>query len=407
MQETRNERFINLVRGAVFSIALGLHLLLHVLPNPPIRGKIEIDVLLVGLLAFTVVFHLRLRAGPAYWPGRKYLTSALEVVSVVMMLSLQRDVIPPSVFGIVPTTPLSLMIILAALRYSTTNVLMTGALAIVVDEIFFLSTLPDPRIRVMSMTMAPVFLAMMTAVLAYVVRSMLAFNHELVVKDRLSRFLAPELVDQVALRPDLLTQSVQARDATVLFTDIRGFSTLSEHMAPERVVSFLNEFLEEMTAAVVANHGMLDKYIGDAVMAVFGVPDHRPDHAMCAVRAALEMRMRLDDLNGRAAAQGFPHLGLGVGVHSGALVVGAIGSSHRLDYTVIGDTVNVAARLESLTRQHPTDVLISDATFAELDGAIPCDEMGTVPVKGRAEPVRIYAPHTALHVPGGQVPHAL
>ena len=133
-------------------------------------------------------------------------------------------------------------------------------------------------------------------------------------------------------------------------------------MEPEQVVEFLNEFLEEMTAAIMDHRGMVDKYIGDAVMGVFGVPAYADDHALRALQSAIDMRNRLNKLNVGLKDRGLPELSIGIGLHTGELLIGAIGSTRRLDYTVIGDTVNVASRIEGMTRSYPVEILMSDST---------------------------------------------
>ncbi len=171
----------------------------------------------------------------------------------------------------------------------------------------------------------------------------------------------------------------------------RGFTALSEHLRPQEVVDFLNQFLAQMAEAIIEQHGMVDKYIGDAIMGVFGAPGQHPTHATQAVRSALAMQVRLRLLNEQLQARQLPTLDLGIGIHTRELVIGAIGSRQRLDYTVIGDTVNVASRIESLTRQYGERILLSSETRAalgELDGLRAVD---SVEVKNRRQPVMVWA----------------
>jgi class 3 adenylate cyclase len=211
-------------------------------------------------------------------------------------------------------------------------------------------------------------------------------------RDIFGRVVSPEV------REKLLSGTLQLGGETlwiaVLFSDIRSFSTISEQMTPEEVVTFLNEYLTEMTEAIREWGGYINNFIGDAVVAVFGAPIDQPDKEWRAVAAALAMRERLLALNKRRAARGEPPIGNGVGISTGEAVAGQIGSLERLMYTVIGDTVNVAARLESLTKDYPEHpVLINGPTADALQDRddLVMKHIGPVLVKGRAEPVDVYA----------------
>jgi class 3 adenylate cyclase len=178
---------------------------------------------------------------------------------------------------------------------------------------------------------------------------------------------------------------------TVLFSDIRGFTSMSEKMQPEEVVTFLREYLTVMTEAVFKHGGTVDKYIGDAIMALYNVPFEAPDHALRAVQTALEFQERLQPLAERFAAKHGGLLACGVGIHTGDAVVGTIGSEQRLEYTAIGDTINLGSRLEGLTKEFSVPIIISEATYAEVREHFGVRDLGEVTVKGRAIPVKIYA----------------
>jgi class 3 adenylate cyclase len=178
---------------------------------------------------------------------------------------------------------------------------------------------------------------------------------------------------------------------TVLFSDIRGFTSMSEKMQPEEVVTFLREYLTVMTEAVFKHGGTVDKYIGDAIMALYNVPFEAPDHALRAVRPALEFQQRLQPLAERFAARYGGTLACGVGIHTGDAVVGTIGSEQRLEYTAIGDTINLGSRLEGLTKDFSVPIIISEATYAEVRDHFATRDLGEVTVKGKVIPVKIYA----------------
>jgi adenylate cyclase len=179
-------------------------------------------------------------------------------------------------------------------------------------------------------------------------------------------------------------------EITILFCDLRGFTTFAEKRSAQELVGILNEYFTEMVDCVMGEGGVVDKYIGDNIMAVFGAPVSRPDDAMRAVRSALAMRAALAKLNARFAERGIEPLRFGIGLHTGEVVAGNIGSAKRMEYTVIGDAVNVASRLESKTKDLETDLLISDATRERLDPSIDVEAIGEVNVKGRAQAVKIF-----------------
>lgn len=179
-------------------------------------------------------------------------------------------------------------------------------------------------------------------------------------------------------------------EITILFCDLRGFTTFAEKRSAQELVGILNEYFTDMVDCVMGEGGVVDKYIGDNIMAVFGAPVSRPDDAVRAVRAALKMRVALDKLNARFAARGVEPLRFGIGLHTGEVVAGNIGSVKRMEYTVIGDAVNVASRLESKTKELDTDLLISEATRERLADDVDVEAIGEIHVKGRAQAVKIF-----------------
>ncbi len=203
------------------------------------------------------------------------------------------------------------------------------------------------------------------------------------------RYVATQVADEIlAGRIEL---GGELRVATVLFTDIRGFTAMSEKMEPTAVIGFLNAYFEHMVGCVIENGGVLDKFIGDAIMALFGVPIARSpeEDARAAVRCAVEMRLALATLNTERGARGEPPLEMGIGIHTGDLVVGNIGTKDRTEYTVIGDAVNLASRLEGMTKTLGQPVLISEATAALL-GDMDLTELGAFEVRGRQEKVTLF-----------------
>ena len=211
------------------------------------------------------------------------------------------------------------------------------------------------------------------------------------VRDLLDKNVSPEVAAQLVRQGAAL--GGEEREVTVLFCDLRGFTPLSEGLEPPKLVALLNRYLDRMSSAIEAQGGVIDKYIGDEIMALFGAPVAAPDSADRAVRAALSMRAALAELNGELAAEGRPPLAFGIGVNTARVVAGNIGSHRRLNYSVIGDGVNLAARLQTLTRraEFAADILISEPTRAELGGRYALRDLGEAEVKGKSRAVRIHA----------------
>ena len=210
-------------------------------------------------------------------------------------------------------------------------------------------------------------------------------------KETFGRYVTKQVADEIL--SGRVALGGERRQATVLFSDIRGFTEMSERLSPEEVVAFLNEYLTIMVDCVLEHGGVLDKFIGDAVLAVFGVPVSQGSlagDAKAAVACAQAMGRRLDELNSRRANVGLTPIRIGIGVHTGDLVAGNIGSPKRMQYTVIGDTVNVGSRLEALTKEHQRRTLLSGATADLVKDEVDLEALGTVPVRGRKEALAIY-----------------
>ena len=210
------------------------------------------------------------------------------------------------------------------------------------------------------------------------------------VKKIFSRFVSRDVYQQLLDNPAGANLGGHRRTMSVLFSDIRGFTTMSEQGAPEAIVAQLNEYFSSMVPIVFAHKGTVDKFVGDMIMALFGAPLDDPDHADHAVQTALAMSAGLAKLNREWRAHGRPPLDIGIGVNTGEMVAGNLGSSDIMIYTVIGDEVNLGARLESLNKQYGTRIIISEATRTALRGQYDVRALGEVVVKGKTVPVRIY-----------------
>ncbi|WP_414552091.1 GAF domain-containing protein [Anabaena sp. CCY 0017] len=208
-------------------------------------------------------------------------------------------------------------------------------------------------------------------------------------KSTMYRYMTQELAEEL-LKLDDAKLGGDRKEVSILFSDIRGYTTLTESLEAEEVVSMLNEYFESMVEAVFKHKGTLDKYIGDAIMAVFGSPLALADHAWMAVQTSLEMRHRLLDFNQRRFADSKQEIKIGIGINSDTVISGNIGSSKRMEFTAIGDGVNLGSRLESITKQYGCDIIISDSTYKPCQDKIWVRELDRIRVKGRNEPVGIY-----------------
>jgi adenylate cyclase len=211
-------------------------------------------------------------------------------------------------------------------------------------------------------------------------------------RETFGRFLAPAVVEEVLAQEGALRLGGEKRELTVLFSDIRGFTRISERLDPHALLELLNQYLAPMTDIIVSGHeGTLDKYIGDAIMAFWGAPQPQPDHALRACRAALAMCERLDALRPRWRERGLPDIDVAVGINSGSMSVGFVGSQDRFyNYTVLGDAVNLASRLEGANREYGTRILLGEETRARAGDAIVTRPLDRVRVKGKLEGVMIH-----------------
>ena len=218
-------------------------------------------------------------------------------------------------------------------------------------------------------------------------------------RERLGRFLSPQVTNRILATAESQGFALgvpETKDVSVLFADIVGFTTMSEKMSPAAVSLILNDYLSRMTDVIFKHEGTLDKYIGDAIMAVFGAPLDMPDHAVRSIRAALEMRERLEEFNAERSKEG-PTLRIRIGINSGSAVAGEIGSINKKEYTVLGDTVNIASRLESSVAQ-PMMIVVGENTYQAAKEEFDCRSLGRVTLKGKKNVVEAFEVLSSLRV---------
>ena len=327
-----------------------------------------------------------IRAAPfdAEYPG-------VEIHATVLDNVLRRDFIRvPSWSGPDLAAILALCLLLGVLLQFTRGAASAGLAAAVIAGYLLATQWLFIHTGLALVAVYPALAGMLTYVAIGVHHYVAVDREHRRTRRTLEVYLSPTLAAYLSERPEMIRLGGEKSDRSVLFSDVQGFTSISERLAPEQLVELLNAYLGEMTDAVFAQDGMLDKYIGDGVMAVWGAPVPQADHAARACRSALAMIERLAILNARNAARGGPTLRVRIGLNSGPMVFGNMGSAGHLSLTVMGDNVNLGARLEGVNKQYGTTILASEATVAAAGDTIVARELDVVRVKGKNDTVRIY-----------------
>lgn len=238
--------------------------------------------------------------------------------------------------------------------------------------------------------------AILTVLLVYLAQGSVAYFFEQrqrrQIKHAFSKYVAPAIVEEVLAQPEKLKLGGERREITLLFTDLAGFTSISEAMEAEQVAALLNRHLSEMTEIVLRHHGTVDKFIGDAVMAFWGAPVPDKDQSLHAVEAAIEMQQKIAIMRQEVLAAGGPELSMRIGIHRGECIVGNLGGDNRFDYTAIGDAVNLTSRLEGVNKFYGTGILVSEAVVNAVAGQIGFRRVDTVRVKGKQLGIGIFTP---------------
>ncbi|OWW20404.1 CHASE2 domain-containing protein [Noviherbaspirillum denitrificans] len=215
------------------------------------------------------------------------------------------------------------------------------------------------------------------------------------VRRAFGHYVSPAVIEQMLAQPERLRLGGERREVTLLFSDLAGFTSISEKLEPEEVAEIMNFYLTEMAAIVIGSNGTLDKFIGDAVMAFWNAPLDDPEHALHACEAAMKMQQAMQAVNDALRKKGVAELSMRIGVHTGMAVVGNMGSTDRFDYTAIGDSVNLASRLEGANKVYGTGILLSGSTADALRGRVPLRRLDRIRLKGKSEAVDVWTPGTA------------
>lgn len=339
-------------------------------------------LLLTGLGAFRVYFDFEWATGP----GERLLVFRVNVGNAFDRFDLAA--VSPAVWW-QTTVLVALVLSLPQLRVLVAPIVtLLGVVALVViDSIFEKPPGVRPAIALEFELLIAFLLFLVYAAMSALVLARDRYRLTRV----LSQYVPPELASRYGRNPDSLGLEGEEREITVMFCDIVDFTACSEALGAAGIVNWLNEFFTLVGRAVVSHGGSIDKYLGDSVMSVWGAPAPNAEHARDALAAALEIRAGVDEVSRRLVASGRPALRVGIGIATGPAHVGTLGSEFRRDYTVVGDTVNVAKRLESMTRRYRVPIVVADTTVAALRD-LAFARLDRVLVRGRARPIEIYEP---------------
>ncbi|MBR6127430.1 adenylate/guanylate cyclase domain-containing protein, partial [bacterium] len=243
---------------------------------------------------------------------------------------------------------------------------------------------------VVTLVITPVVMYIMTMIVAYIHRYIIESKKKLKMENALGKYMSEDVMKRVIQNIDNLGLGGKKATATILFSDIRGFTSMSEKLSAEEVTSILNEYFSEMEPIVRKYNGIINKFIGDAIMAIFGEPIQDENHPANAVKCGFEMLKKVEELQQKWEKEGKPKIEIGIGINTGEAFVGNIGSENRMEYTVIGDTVNLASRLESYNKTFNSKMLISTETYNASKDIIEARKISDVEVRGKANKLDIY-----------------
>ena len=282
---------------------------------------------------------------------------------------------------------------LKAIRTKYSLLIELLGVAIVIAELFIIYW-ASIKLFIESNSLADMTSPFLAVIICYIGSTVYNYvterKQKALIKSMFSRYVNPTIVEELVAHPEKLRLGGERKVVTVFFSDIENFTQLSEKMSPEYLVTILNEYLNIMTSIILYHNGTLDKYEGDAIVAFWGAPVQQDDHPLAACAAAIQMQKSLTGLNKLWQQEGKPELTMRIGINTGEVIVGNMGGSNRFDYTVIGDSVNLGARLESANKQYRTNIMISESTYRQVEGKVLARELDLLVVAGKTEPIRVY-----------------
>lgn len=392
-QAFKNERTVAIFRFGVFSTSLTLDALayfgiIHYTEINPSLRTIFLDCLVVFISAG--IFFLLL--SNIYHDAIKFFAITFDYSLIALMLIFDPT-IPQGgqlIYWVTMVASIFLLL-LNLLRYSKSGAIYSSILTIV---LFTSVTSYYDNGEAENLVPMLFNLILMLFIGYFITSSSRKMMEEANTKKMMERYLPPQLIGELYKKNVNIEPGGESRKVTILFSDIRSFTSISESMPANEVVSLLNGYLSAMTDIIFQNKGTIDKFIGDAIMTIFGAPIESEDDAVRAVKTAISMKNKLQEYNSLHTNLSDP-LEIGIGIHSGEVIAGNIGSTKRLDYTVIGDNVNLASRIENLTKFYRCPILISQNTFKEIENEITNStiltrEIDTVIVKGKTNGIKIY-----------------
>jgi adenylate cyclase len=386
----RNARLVNRIRLAVLTAFLMLHLLLGV-----VLGQREWQAALSGLTiywlaALAILFAARKRERIARFSGLIVGIIDIPLIFLIHVGSLSAATDAPAVAAFNVGVFLFL-IMLTALSLRPGQVWVAAGTA-AVSQVALQVLAGDPLGGIAA---ALLLLASGAGLCAFALKRRIELVRQVVVeqarRERLGRYLSPAVARHVERQEGDLVSGKEC-EVSVLFSDLRDFTAMSERLSSEKVVECLNEYHAFMVDVIFKHGGTLDKYLGDGIMAYFGAPVAQEDHAVRAMKCALEMHTQLTQPNAERARRREPELRMDIGINTGLAVVGDIGAPHCREYTAIGDTVNLASRIESLTKIHDTTILVSEETRRRLGDQFTFRDAPPIAVKGKADLVATFTP---------------
>ncbi len=358
------------------------HYVLENMNDEQLRHSLKNKIVIIGGTALAL-FDIKISPTSSSFPG-------VAVIATTVYDLLNRTFIKTSVFGI--TLLICLIFgVFTTFIFLRANPVYSGAILVSSVVMYFLICWYFMIYRYTQVEFtAPTLILVLNYTFITLYRFVTEVKEKRWLKKAFGQYLSPAVINEIMKTPGALALGGKRQEMTVLFSDIRGFTTISEASSPEEIVALLNEYLTKMTEIVFKYEGTLDKFIGDAVMAFWNAPIRQKDHPRRAVLCAIDMIDELKKLQVKWRAEGKPVLDIGIGVNTGDMVVGNMGSLERMDYTVIGDNVNLGARLESLNKEFKTHIIISESTYNSVSDIVNAKSLGSTKVKGKEKAVQIY-----------------